>query len=61
MENLSFNTFQGIRVVSDHLMFVDLPVLSVETCNKIYENRTVLLPGMYCAGYADGGRDSCQV
>jgi len=40
------------------LMQVDVPVITNELCNEQYEDR--ITPRMICAGYPDGGRDSCQ-
>jgi len=42
-------------------MYVDLPIRSVKECRKLLENITDLPPGMFCAGYLEGGKDACQV
>lgn len=51
---------EGVKIISDDLMYVDLPVLTMETCRQLLENVTNITPGMYCAGYMEGLRDSCQ-
>ncbi|XP_017761190.1 PREDICTED: trypsin-1 isoform X1 [Eufriesea mexicana] len=46
--------------VTESLMYVDLPLLSHGTCKYLLENITDFPPGMLCAGYLEGQRDSCQ-
>lgn len=48
------------RTVSNDLMYVDIPVLSTEECRELLVNVTDLPEGMFCAGWLDGGKDSCQ-
>lgn len=51
---------QNFPVVSNDLMYVDLPVVDNTLCGKLLENVTSILPGMFCAGYMEGQRDACQ-
>lgn len=53
--------FQNSNVVSENLMYVDLPIQSKKVCRELFVNVTDLPAGMFCAGYLEGGRDSCQV
>lgn len=46
-------------VGSDHLKYVVLPVISLKDCGIYYSN--LLTDRMFCAGYATGGKDTCQV
>ncbi|XP_011337775.1 trypsin-1 isoform X2 [Ooceraea biroi] len=50
----------NIPIVSLDLMYVDLPIRSVDECRKLLKNITNLPDGMFCAGYLDGGKDACQ-
>lgn len=43
--------------LSDTLQQVDLPIVAQAACNAVYGRITVL---MICAGYVQGGKDSCQ-
>ncbi|XP_014206590.1 trypsin-like [Copidosoma floridanum] len=47
-------------IVSQHLLYVDLPLISVPLCRKLLWNISNVPVGMYCAGYKGGGRDACQ-
>jgi len=43
---------------------VDLPVINNTQCEKMYRNAgyVELIPNIFiCAGYAAGGKDSCEV
>ncbi|XP_015174543.1 PREDICTED: trypsin-2-like [Polistes dominula] len=51
---------EDFPIVTNDLMYVDMPILSMENCRKLLENVTNLPPGMYCAGYIDGLKDACQ-
>ena len=44
---------------SDVLNQVELPLLSHAECHKMYGSRLVH-EGVLCAGYRQGGKDSCQ-
>lgn len=48
-------------MVSNDLMYVDLPIVDRDVCLKLLENITDLPPGMFCAGYMEGMKDACQV
>lgn len=48
-------------MVSNDLMYVDLPIVKRNVCKKLLENVTDLPPGMFCAGYLEGMKDACQV
>lgn len=47
------------HVPSDHLKYVVLPSISKENCNVYYPGN--ITSRMFCAGYAAGGKDTCQV
>lgn len=51
-------SFQG-GPVSDELQKLQLPIISRSQCLEAYPNR--IEDGMFCAGYLEGGRDSCKV
>nr|XP_033340298.1 trypsin-2-like [Megalopta genalis] len=53
-------TAENYPVVSNDLMYVDLPIVDTEVCAKLMVNITDMLPGMFCAGYMEGQRDACQ-
>lgn len=45
--------------LSDTLRAVDVPIMTDEKCREAYED--MIDDSMICAGYAEGGKDSCQV
>lgn len=59
----SYNTlnFQDIGIVSNDLMYVELLIRKQNECRELLVNVTRIYPGMYCAGFLEGGKDSCQV
>lgn len=42
-----------------HLQCVEVPVLSDKECENSYSGK--ITERMVCAGYLEGGKDSCQV
>lgn len=48
-----------IRRASDHLQSVVLPTISLDDCKIFYNSK--LTERMFCAGFAEGGKDTCQV
>lgn len=38
-----------------------VPLIERSKCNSIYIYNGLILPTMICAGYLEGGIDSCQV
>jgi trypsin len=45
---------------STTLLWVDVPVVSTETCNEPESYGGAITDAMFCAGDRDGGRDACQ-
>lgn len=46
---------------SDILQYLDLPLISNEACNSVYQPMdTTILDNQICAGYYEGGKDTCQ-
>jgi len=45
--------------VADILQEVELPLVSNETCQTAYINDYEIIDSMLCAGYAEGGKDTC--
>lgn len=41
------------------LQMLNVPVMSINLCKKLYGS--LIKKGMLCAGYVEGGKDSCQV
>lgn len=49
-------------VTSDLLQYVKLPVVPQDECRESYTSRSVsynITDNMFCAGFFDGGRDTC--
>lgn len=46
---------------SNNLNYVSVPLIERSKCNSIYIYNGMILPTMICAGYLEGGYDSCQV
>ncbi|XP_070164850.1 trypsin-10 [Polyergus mexicanus] len=53
-------TAEDVPIVSNDLMYVNLPIRSTRECRELLVNVTDLPAGMFCAGYLEGGKDSCQ-
>lgn len=46
--------------MSDHLISIELPLISHRLCEKLYNNKKFVVDSrMFCAGRLAGGRDSC--
>nr|XP_015194910.1 PREDICTED: prostasin-like [Lepisosteus oculatus] len=43
------------------LQEVRLPIIDNQVCQEMYEGRYTIQPEMICAGYQNGGKDTCQV
>ncbi|KAK2575921.1 hypothetical protein KPH14_007284 [Odynerus spinipes] len=46
--------------VTNDLMYVDLPILSMDVCRNLLEGVSTLPPGIFCAGYIEGLKDACK-
>lgn len=49
-------------MTSDLLQYVKLPVVSQDACQASYASRSVrynITDNMFCAGYFEGGQDTC--
>lgn len=44
---------------SNKLQCLNIPILSDEDCDNSYPG--MITDAMFCAGYLEGGKDSCQV
>lgn len=42
-------------------MYVELPLLSNGICEKLLGDLIYIGPSIFCAGYEEGTKDSCQV
>ncbi|WP_353571341.1 serine protease [Candidatus Albibeggiatoa sp. nov. BB20] len=52
-------TVASARVYPDILQHVKLPLVGLGVCQKAYIGEEIILPYSICAGYAEGGKDSC--
>nr|XP_006825499.1 PREDICTED: plasminogen-like [Saccoglossus kowalevskii] len=50
----------GTSVDNTVLNQVVVPVIDVDICNNTQTMNGTIEDGMFCAGYAEGGKDSCQ-
>lgn len=50
----------NIPISNNDLMYVDLPIFPDDVCRVLLENVTHFPPGMFCAGYYEGGKDACR-
>uniref|UniRef100_H3A3I8 complement subcomponent C1r n=1 Tax=Latimeria chalumnae TaxID=7897 RepID=H3A3I8_LATCH len=52
------------EMISDSLKYVKLPIVDQAVCETFSSNKSdksyVVSDNMFCAGYTEGGRDSCQ-
>ncbi|XP_015596135.1 trypsin-2 isoform X2 [Cephus cinctus] len=49
-----------ISVVSNELLYVNLPLLHQTLCRQLLKNYSDVPDGMLCAGYLEGGKDACK-
>ena len=56
---LSFLLSHLTAADGDKLQCLDIPILSFEDCDNSYPG--MITDAMFCAGYLEGGKDSCQV
>lgn len=47
------------EVTSDPLRYVKLPVVPQDECESSYASRYNITANMFCAGFLEGGRDTC--
>ncbi|KAE8736893.1 hypothetical protein FOCC_FOCC017651 [Frankliniella occidentalis] len=50
--------------IPDNLQAVDLPIIDAKKCNDMYmeeEDYSPVIESQICAGYVEGGKDSCQI
>jgi secreted trypsin-like serine protease len=59
-------TDEAGEYISTDLLEVSLPVIANDTCNQAFnqlfnlQNVQIITEGMFCAGLAEGGKDSCS-
>uniref|UniRef100_A0A1B0EXX5 Vitamin K-dependent protein C n=1 Tax=Phlebotomus papatasi TaxID=29031 RepID=A0A1B0EXX5_PHLPP len=46
--------------VSNELLAVNVPTVSYKKCQKIYKKIRNVTPRMFCAGYNEGAKDTCE-
>ena len=47
------------NIYPEILQQVELPIVSEQTCQSAYQNEYEITASMICAGYAEGGKDTC--
>ena len=53
---------EGTLKVSQYLMEVDLPIIGNRECEEFYSaEKEPIFKEQICAGYPEGGKDTCQV
>ncbi|MEK7991054.1 MAG: serine protease [Thiotrichaceae bacterium] len=52
-------TVASARVYPDILKQVQVPLVDFAVCQQAYTGAEIILPYSICAGYAEGGKDSC--
>ncbi|KAJ8376975.1 hypothetical protein SKAU_G00075550 [Synaphobranchus kaupii] len=55
----TLNSFVQPVALPSTLQCLDIPILSDRDCEASYPG--MITPTMFCAGYLEGGKDSCQV
>ncbi|XP_055632807.1 trypsin-6-like [Toxorhynchites rutilus septentrionalis] len=56
------NPYLDVAVPSSYpitLQYTSLPVIDFEWCNEMYPSYTLLRGAQFCAGYVNGGTDTC--
>ncbi len=52
---------EGDIFLSNYLIKVSVPVVSRSSCQSVYKSEFTITDNMICAGFKEGGKDSCQV
>ena len=55
---------EGSKNGSQYLMEVDVPIIGMNQCKESYSQGELIRPivkEQICAGYPNGGKDSCSV
>merc|ERR1711935_536976 len=55
-----WGTLKAGGSLPDILQYVNVPLMTSVDCKKTGYGTAAILPSMVCAGYAKGGKDSCQ-